>query len=180
MIEVRELNRETFEAELAASGLSIPIEQTGAWMDLESTITDRSFWAHVGFVQDGEPLGWASFADYLTHGYHYLRSHHGPVWTHALTADEERAALKALVAFVRKRDRRQAFIRLLSIPLPEVTAAMTNFRTFTRQAFIRLLSISLPEVTAAMTNFRTFTPQAFIRLLSIPLVGKKRSKMRCK
>ena len=112
MIEVRELNRETFEAELAASGLSIPIEQTGAWMDLESTITDRSFWAHVGFVQDGEPLGWASFADYLTHGYHYLRSHHGPVWTHALTADEERAALKALVAFVRKRDRRQAFIRL--------------------------------------------------------------------
>lgn len=112
MIEVRELDRETFEAQLDASGVAVPIEQTGVWMDLEETIPDRSFWGHVAFLEDGAPLGWASFADYLTHGYHYLRSHHGPIWVRAISEDEEREALKALVAFIHKRDRKQAFVRL--------------------------------------------------------------------
>jgi hypothetical protein len=112
MIELRELTRDEFEAQVAEAGVALPIEQTGAWMDLESSITDRTFWGHVAFVRDGQPLGWASFADYLTHGYHYLRSHHGPVWVRPLGPDEEREALRALAAFVRKRDRRQAFVRL--------------------------------------------------------------------
>lgn len=112
MIDVKELDRQTFEAEVRAAGIALPIEQTPSWMDLESTIPDRTFWAHVAFVEDGKPLGWASFADYQTHGYHYLRSHHGPVWARPLSEQDERAALQALVAFVRKRDRRQAFIRL--------------------------------------------------------------------
>jgi len=112
MIEVRRLNRTSFEEQLADAGMAVPIEQTGAWMDLESTITDRSFWGHVVFLSDGEALGWASFADYLTHGYHYLRSHHGPMWVRPLDEGQEREALQALVRFVRKVDRRQAFVRL--------------------------------------------------------------------
>lgn len=112
MTELRELTREEFEAQVAAAGVALPIEQTGAWMDLESSITDRTFWGHVVFLRGGEPVAWASFADYQTHGYHYLRSHHGPVWASAPTEEEEREALEALAAFVRRRDRRQAFIRL--------------------------------------------------------------------
>lgn len=112
MVEVRKLDRSQFEEQVAAAEVVVPIEQTGAWMDLESTVTDRTFWGHVAFLEDGKPLGWASFADYKTHGYHYLRSHHGPMWVRELTAEEEREALRALVDFVRKDDRRQAFIRL--------------------------------------------------------------------
>jgi len=112
MIEVRELNREEFEAALEKAEVAVPIEQTPAWMDLESTIPGRTFWAHVVFERDGKALAWASFADYETHGYHYLRSHHGPIWVCPPTEAEEREALQALVAFVHKRDHRQAFIRL--------------------------------------------------------------------
>ena len=67
-MEVCELSLRDFEQEVRAAGVALPIEQTGAWMDLESSITDRTFWGHVAFVRDGQPLGWASFADYLTHG----------------------------------------------------------------------------------------------------------------
>ena len=112
MVELKTLEAADYEAQLASAGVAVPIEQTPSWMDLESTVDGRTFWAHVAFLRDGEPFGWASFADYETHGYHYLRSHHGPIWARPLSANEELEALSALIAFVRKRDRRQVFVRL--------------------------------------------------------------------
>lgn len=112
LMQVSELSREDFERAVLEAGVRVPIEQTGAWMDLEDTVSGRAFWGHCAIERDGEPLGWASLADYATHGYHYLRSHHGPVWVRPLSAEEEQEALAALVSYVRRHDRRQVFVRL--------------------------------------------------------------------
>ena len=60
--------------------VNLPIEQTSQWADFEDTIEGRSPWGAFRIDDDGEPVGLVSFIDYETHGYHYLRSHCGPVW----------------------------------------------------------------------------------------------------
>lgn len=112
MTEVRELSRDEFERLVEASDLLVPIEQTMSWADYQQTIPGRAFWACLALVRDGADVAYVTFTDYETHGYHYLRAHHGPMWLEAPTPDEEREAMEALVSYVRKKDRRQAFMRL--------------------------------------------------------------------
>ena len=110
--DVRELTREDFERLVAEAGLMVPIEQTMAWADYQDTIPGRTFWACLALVRDGADVAYVTFTDYETHGYHYLRAHHGPMWVQPPTEEQEHEAMQALVAYVRKRDRRQAFMRL--------------------------------------------------------------------
>lgn len=111
-MQVKKLSREEYEAALAALGTVVPVEQLPVWQEFESTIPGRSPWGYVAF-QDGDGIvAAASFVQYETHGYRYLRAHHAPVWAHEPSAREEQAAMEALAAFVRKEDKRQVFARL--------------------------------------------------------------------
>ena len=68
-------------------------------------------------------VAFISFADYLTHGYHYLRAHHAPVWVEGVpTPEQESEALDAIASYVRRRDRKVAFVRLaVASELPQLT-----------------------------------------------------------
>ena len=112
MFEIKELSIDELEAKASELGLVLPIEQTAAWARYQATIPGRTPWGCVSIERDGACAALASFVDYETHGYHYLRSHHAPLWVEPPTPEQESAALEALAAYVRKRDRRQVFARL--------------------------------------------------------------------
>lgn len=116
-MQLREVTFQRFEEEAQEMGITLPIEQTQAWAKLEGTIEGRSQWGCFRITDDlgtdGEKtVALISFADYLTHGYHYLRAHHAPVWVGEPTPEQESAALDAISSYVRRRDRKQAFVRL--------------------------------------------------------------------
>lgn len=100
------------EEEATRLGLSLPIEQTAAWARLEQTIDGRTPWGALRFERAGQPVAFVSLFDYKTHGYHYLRAMHGPVWVGEPGPADEQELLDALRAYLRKRDRRQVFARL--------------------------------------------------------------------
>ena len=107
-----ELTLEQMEQEAAALGCSLPIEQTAVWARLEKTIPGKSFWGAFRIERDGRTVAFVSIMDYLTHGYHYLRSVHGPVWVEAPSASDELEMIGALRALVKARDRKPVFCRL--------------------------------------------------------------------
>ena len=98
-----ELTLEDLEREARAEGLCLPIEQTAAWARYEATVDGRSPWGAFRILCDGDPVAYVSLIDYQTHGYHYLRASHGPVWLRNPSPEEERAALDAIRSVVRKR-----------------------------------------------------------------------------
>ena len=113
-MQLRELTFQRLEQEAASLGVTLPIEQTEAWSRLQETIDGRSLWGCFK-LQDGErTVALLVLYDFATHGYHYLRAVHAPVW--ALpgrpTPEQEQAALDAIAGYVRRRDRRQLFVRL--------------------------------------------------------------------
>ncbi|MCI1665111.1 MAG: GNAT family N-acetyltransferase [Atopobiaceae bacterium] len=112
MIQTREIPFDEVETIAADLGITLPIEQTHAWMDYEATIPGRTPWGAVALERDGATLAVAAFADYETHGYHFLRSHHGPAWATVPTEVDEREAMEAILSYVRSKDPRIAFIRL--------------------------------------------------------------------
>jgi len=107
-----EISYDELESAVLAAGVNLPIEQTGAWAAYEKTIPGRSEWGALVCKQDDVPVAYVMFDDYETHGYHYLRAHHGPIWLEAPDADQERALLEDLVAYVKDRDKAVAFMRL--------------------------------------------------------------------
>ena len=112
MITLSKLSYDELEALAAEHGLLLPIEQTAAWASFEKLVDGRTPWGACRIDDDGELLGLVSFIDYATHGYHYLRAHHAPVWVRPLDAEEERRAIAGLARSVASLDRRVAFIRL--------------------------------------------------------------------
>lgn len=106
-----ELTLEDLEREARAEGLCLPIEQTAAWARYEATVDGRSPWGAFRILCDGDPVAYVSLIDYQTHGYHYLRASHGPVWLRNPSPEEERAALDAIRSVVRKRGEGQVFVR---------------------------------------------------------------------
>lgn len=96
----------------------LPLEQTGVWRRYQASITGRTPWLgeDEGYLllcgDDGGARAFLTFIDYETHGYHFLRAMHGPVWVSQPSEQEEREALEALKAFVHARDRRIVFLRL--------------------------------------------------------------------
>lgn len=121
MTEVRKLSQEELEACLNSLAQDPPLEQTKVWADYQNTIPGRSFWGCVAFARDGKDVAYASLTDYETHGYHYLRAAHGPVWIEEPSPGEEQEALEALVGFVKRSDKHQAFMRLAVLHEVEAT-----------------------------------------------------------
>lgn len=112
MIEVRDISFREMEDTAAQLGLTLPIEQTEAWSRYEATIPGRSPWEQLALTRDNEIVVLAAFADYETHGYHYLRAHHAPVWVKQPSKEEELEVISAIASYVRKHDKKQVFARL--------------------------------------------------------------------
>ena len=112
MIQVNEITIERLEARASALGMNLPIEQTAVWASYQATIPGRTPWGCVELVDGEKVLALASLFDYETHGYHYLRSTHGPAWVEAPSAELEAEALEALAAYARGRDKKPVFARM--------------------------------------------------------------------
>ncbi len=100
-----------FEALADELCIELPVEQTEAWARFESTAEGRTPWGTVAIAEGEQVIALAAFMDYQTHGYHYLRAHHAPVWAVERTDALEREVLESLVSFIRSRDRRIVFVR---------------------------------------------------------------------
>ena len=87
MMQVKKLSREAYEEKLAALGVAIPVEQLPVWLEFESTIPGRSPWGYAVIEDEGITIAAICFAQYETHGYRYLRAHHGPIWVEEPTAE---------------------------------------------------------------------------------------------
>ena len=111
MTTVRSVDEQGYREAADALGIALPVEQLPVWQAYEATIPGREPWGYVLIEEDGEPVAVAAFMDYETHGYHYLRAHHGPAWAQEPTYAQEQAAIKALVDHVRSTDKKVAFIR---------------------------------------------------------------------
>lgn len=111
-MEVIRITLEQMEQEAAELGIALPIEQTAVWAQLESTIEGRLPWAALRFEREGKPVAYISLFDYATHGYHYLRCVHGPVWVEAPSEADEQELLDTLASYVRAHDRKLVFVRL--------------------------------------------------------------------
>ncbi|WP_334098914.1 GNAT family N-acetyltransferase [Parolsenella catena] len=112
MIEAKEITHDELETRAAELGINLPIEQTATWAAYQATIEGRTPWGCVALEEDGRTLALISLIDYETHGYHYLRASHAPVWAEQPSEATEAAAIDALAAHVRGRDRKQKFMRI--------------------------------------------------------------------
>ncbi|OZG67411.1 lipid II:glycine glycyltransferase FemX [Bifidobacterium eulemuris] len=112
MITLERVDAARMEREARDLGIELPIEQTGVWAAYQAGISGRTPWGCYLIRRDGVLLAVISLIDYETHGYHYLRSLHGPTWQEKPTESEEREVVAALKADVRGRDPKIAFLRI--------------------------------------------------------------------
>lgn len=112
MIQVNKITLTQMESKAAELGLALPIEQTSVWATYQATIPGRTPWGCVEVLRDGIVVALASFYDYETHGYHYLRSTHGPVWVEAPSAELEAECVIALRGFLRAQEKKAVFARM--------------------------------------------------------------------
>ncbi|WP_314688308.1 GNAT family N-acetyltransferase [uncultured Bifidobacterium sp.] len=112
MITVERTTTEAIEQEAARRGVTLPIEQTPTWMRYQATITDRSPWGGLVIRNGDRTAAVMSLVDFTTHGYHFLRSWHGPVWMDGRPdAELEGGVLLAVAREVHRLDGRQVFLR---------------------------------------------------------------------
>lgn len=112
MFTVDKVDGQTFEREAKQAGITLPIEQTTIWASFQADIDGRTPWGYYLIRHDGELAAVISFIDYETHGYHYLRSVHGPAWVAKPSEADEHDAIQAIVDMVRRTDRNIVFIRM--------------------------------------------------------------------
>lgn len=112
MITVEKTDYQQMEQAAADASITLPIEQTGIWAKYQADIPGRTPWGTYLIKRDGETVAFIAFIDMETHGYHYLRSVHGPVWIDKPEESEEHETIDALAQMVRRTDRHVAFIRI--------------------------------------------------------------------
>lgn len=112
MITLERVDSATLEQQAADAGIVLPIEQTGVWNDFQAEVDGRTPWGNFLIQQDGTLVAVISLIDFETHGYHYLRSMHGPAWVDKPNEALETEVVKAIAATVRKEAKNIAFLRL--------------------------------------------------------------------
>ena len=112
MITLQKTDYQQMEQAAADAGVTLPIEQTDVWARFQADIPGRTPWGVYLIQRDGETVAFIAFIDMETHGYHYLRSMHGPVWIVKPDEALEREAIDAIAAEVHRADRHVAFIRI--------------------------------------------------------------------
>ena len=150
LIQVNKISISELEEKAAAAGVNLPIEQTSAWVDYQVTIPGRSAWGCVELTRDGETIALASLFDYETHGYHYLRSAHGPVWCAERDDALEAEALEALATFIRKEDKKVVFCRLAVASEPEGVCPVLSTRPYNQTVVIDLAGGTEEDILGRM------------------------------
>lgn len=112
MMVIERVSPATMEENAKAEGIELPIEQTGVWADFQSGIPGREPWGMLLIREHDDIVAVISLIDMETHGYHYLRSVHGPVWKTKPTEQQEQDMLDALLKFVHTHDKRIVFLRI--------------------------------------------------------------------
>lgn len=113
MIAFERTTPQEMERRAEAAGVALPIEQTAVWASFQADVPGRTPWGALVATRDGKPVAFLSLIDYETHGYHYLRSLHGPVWVDGRPSPAmEHELVDALVRFVAKADGKVAFLRI--------------------------------------------------------------------
>ena len=112
MITLQKTDYQQMEQAAADAGVTLPIEQTDVWARFQADIPGRPPWGVYLIQRDDETVAFIAFIDMETHGYHYLRSMHGPVWIVKPDEALEREAIDAIAAEVHRADRHVAFIRI--------------------------------------------------------------------
>lgn len=112
MITLEAVTPETLETSAAEHGVNLPIEQTAVWARYQKDIDGRTPWGAFVIKQDGETVAFISLIDFETHGYHYLRSVHGPTWVVKPSEDEEHDVIEALARAVHGKDGGIVFLRI--------------------------------------------------------------------
>ena len=145
MITLEKVDGATLEAEAEKAGITLPIEQTKVWSGFQADIDGRTPWGNYLIKRDGELVAVISFIDFETHGYHYLRSMHGPAWVAKPTEAEEREVVDAIVviditggddeilARMKRRGRRDVRKSLRECPAEvadETDKALTDFSEY--------------------------------------------------
>lgn len=112
MITLQKTDYQQMEQAADDAGVTLPIEQTDVWARFQADIPGRTPWGVYLIRRDGETVAFIALIDMETHGYHYLRSMHGPVWIVKPDETLEREAIDAIAAEVHRADRHVAFIRI--------------------------------------------------------------------
>lgn len=112
MITVKKVSISELESAAQGCDFLLPIEQTAAWARYQATIEGRKPWGSFVIQQDGQPLAFISFIDFETHGYHYLRSVHGPAWLEHPSQETETQVLQALATQLKQSDKHLVFMRV--------------------------------------------------------------------
>ena len=107
MITLQKTDYQQMEQAAADAGVTLPIEQTDVWARFQADIPGRTPWGVYLIQRDGETVAFIAFIDMETHGYHYLRSMHGPVWIVKPDEALEREAIDAIAAEVHRADRQR-------------------------------------------------------------------------
>ncbi|OFK24774.1 GNAT family N-acetyltransferase [Olsenella sp. HMSC062G07] len=135
-MDIRQIDFARMEELAREWEVDLPIEQTQAWARYQKTIEDRTPWRCLELVRDGCAVAVLSLTDFETHGYHYLRSWHGPVWGSEPGEELERTALEALRDYVRGEDGRVAFVRLAVAHELDVTRPVLSTRPYNQTVVI--------------------------------------------
>lgn len=112
MITIERVSPQTMEREADANGIELPIEQTSVWADFQAGVEGRAPWGCLVIRDDNAVVAVISLIDMETHGYHYLRAMHGPVWKTKPDERLEQAVIAELVDFVKSHDRHVVFLRI--------------------------------------------------------------------
>lgn len=112
MIIIERVTPATMEEEASKHNIELPIEQTSVWADFQADINGRRPWGCLLIRRDTELVAVISLIDMETHGYHYLRSVHGPVWASKPNEELEEQMIAALADYVKRNDKRVAFLRI--------------------------------------------------------------------
>lgn len=150
MIEVKEITAEELENTAAELGLNLPIEQTAVWARYQATIEGRTPWGCCALVEGTKTLALVSFIDYETHGYHFLRSVHGPAWVESPSPETERAALEALSSYVRAKDKKETFLRIAVAAELDLTAPVLSGVPYDRTVIIDVKGGDQEEILSRM------------------------------
>ncbi len=150
MIQVNEISQDELEARAAGLGINLPIEQTAIWSSYQATIPGRAPWGCAEIARDGRTLALVAFLDYQTHGYHYLRAAHGPVWAEAPDEATEAEALRALASYIHGRDKKVAFARLAVAAELECAQPVLSTRPYNQTVVIDLAGGTEEDILGRM------------------------------
>lgn len=112
MIAIERVTPAAMEREAQEHGIDLPIEQTAVWADFQAGVKDRAPWGSLLIRNGSHLVAVISLIDMETHGYHYLRSVHGPAWVTRPGKQLERDVVKALADFVHSHDGKVVFLRI--------------------------------------------------------------------